>query len=88
LPKAEDIKISTSSACVIVSDNGFGISEKILPSLFKAYSQGKTEENRENLKGTGLGLSIIKGLAEVHGGKVGVVSKDGFGSSFFFTLPI
>lgn len=88
LPKAEDIKVSTSSVCVIVSDNGFGISEKILPSLFKAYTQGKTEENRENLKGTGLGLSIVKGLAEVHGGKVGVVSKDGFGSSFFFTLPI
>ncbi len=88
LPKEKDVNVSTSSVCVVVSDDGFGVAPELLPNLFKMYSQVKSKEQSEGVKGTGLGLSIVKGLSEVHGGKSGVVSKDGLGSSFFFTLPV
>ncbi|MEK7642386.1 MAG: GAF domain-containing sensor histidine kinase [Patescibacteria group bacterium] len=88
LPKAQDIKVNTSSICVMVSDNGCGVSERVLATLFKNYAQAKSGATEGGQKGTGLGLSIVKRMSEAHGGLAGAVSKDGFGSSFFFTLPI
>lgn len=88
LPKQGDLNPPTASICVVVSDNGSGISNQVLPNLFKTYSQGQLPTLSDRPKGTGLGLSIVKGLVEAHKGKTGVVSKDGFGSSFFFTIPL
>ena len=42
----------------------------------------------KKIKGTGLGLVIVKGIIEEHKGEIGVVSKLGYGSTFFFTLPL
>lgn len=66
-----------------VSDTGSGISEANLPHVFDRYWQAK----QFAFRGTGLGLSIAKRLVEAHGGKIGVQSKLGEGSTFFFTLP-
>ena len=74
---------------VLISDNGFGIKESEMKNLFGKFKQLK--QNAEVLKkqkGTGLGLVITKGIVEGHGGEIGAVSKEGEGTTFFFTLPL
>ena len=67
-----------------IRDTGCGISKDQLPHVFERFWQAK---HRQYL-GSGLGLYITKGIVQMHGGKVGVESKSGEGSLFYFTLPI
>lgn len=70
----------------VVKDTGSGISEENLTKLFSKFEQfGKPGASSE--KGSGLGLVISKSIIEAHGGRMGVESELGKGSSFFFTLP-
>ncbi len=69
-----------------VSDTGIGISQEHLSRLFERFYRVDKARSRE-LGGTGLGLSIVKHIIQVHGGTVGVESKVGKGSRFFFILP-
>ena len=65
-----------------VTDNGTGIPEDQLDSIFDKGVTGRKEEG-----GTGLGLAIVKTIIEAHGGKITVESKPGLGSTFRFTVP-
>jgi signal transduction histidine kinase len=67
-----------------VTDSGCGIAAKDLPVLFDRFWQANQRSNRG---GIGLGLSIAKGIVEGHQGTIGVESKEGQGTTFFFTLP-
>ena len=87
-PSSLELNANKNDLCVVVSDTGIGISEDSLKGLFHTYKQAKISPVSKEDKGTGLGLVIAKGIAEAHGGKVGAVSKEGAGSSFFFTIPI
>jgi len=70
----------------MISDTGIGISEEDIPRVFQKFQQfGRTPGAGD--KGTGLGLSIVKGIVELHKGKVQVVSQVGKGSTFTFWLP-
>jgi CheY-like chemotaxis protein/HPt (histidine-containing phosphotransfer) domain-containing protein len=69
-----------------VRDTGIGIPADRVQRLFRSFSQVDTSIARE-YGGTGLGLAISKGLVELMGGKLWVESEEGFGSTFFFTLP-
>ncbi len=71
---------------VCVSDTGDGINAKQLLNLFQRYSK-KEEPNGSQDTGTGLGLYICKHIVEQHGGKIWIESKEGIGTSVFFTLP-
>ncbi len=71
---------------VSVQDTGPGITPAEQERLFRRFSQLGTPAARGGL-GTGLGLSIAKALVEAHGGRIGVDSEPGRGSTFWFTLP-
>ncbi len=71
---------------VSVRDNGIGISEEGQEKLFEKFRQIDQDTVRV-YGGSGLGLSISKGLVEAMKGKIWVQSKEGEGSTFFFTFP-
>jgi signal transduction histidine kinase/CheY-like chemotaxis protein len=70
-----------------VSDNGSGIAPALLPRVFDLFTQGvRTLERAEG--GLGLGLPLVRGLVELHGGRVEAMSAgEGQGSSFIMELP-
>ncbi|MBE9469462.1 MAG: response regulator [Bacteroidetes bacterium] len=68
-----------------ISDTGIGISQKQLSLIFESFTQGENHTTRI-FSGTGLGLSIVKRLVEVQGGHLSVISEEGKGSTFSFTI--
>ena len=66
-----------------VRDDGPGIGDAEMPHLFDRWFQGQSGDRR----GKGLGLFIARSIVEAHGGEIGVETKAGVGSTFFFLLP-
>ncbi len=71
----------------VVSDTGIGMSKQQLDRIFQPFMQGDSSINRK-YGGTGLGLTITKQYVELMGGELKVESKEGEGSTFYYTLPI
>lgn len=72
---------------ISVCDTGIGIPAQDLPRIFERFYKVDRSRNRE-VGGTGLGLAIAKHLIEGHGGRLWADSKEGHGSTFYFTLPL
>jgi two-component system phosphate regulon sensor histidine kinase PhoR len=67
-----------------VRDTGVGIPADEVPRIFERFY--RVDKSRTG-NGTGLGLSIAKHIVEAHGGKIWVESREGQGSTFYFTIP-
>jgi PAS domain S-box-containing protein len=72
-----------SAIRIWVEDTGVGIRPDQLDHVFDRFWQADRQAHR----GAGLGLAVAKGVVEAHGGQIGVTSRPGAGSTFFFTLP-
>jgi PAS domain S-box-containing protein len=70
-----------------VQDSGIGMPEELRTRLFEKFMQADNSITRR-YGGTGLGLAICKQLVELMGGVIGVDSRPGFGSKFWFELPL
>lgn len=68
------------------TDYGTGIPDEFQSKLFERFTQSDSSDTRAK-GGTGLGLSISKIIMEKHGGRIGFVSKEGIGSTFYIELP-
>ena len=66
-----------------VADNGLGFGQEFSERIFGLFQR---LHNRE-VEGTGMGLAIARRIIERHGGEIWAESKEGVGSTFFFTLP-
>jgi PAS domain S-box-containing protein len=71
---------------VRIEDRGAGISEAAQARLFERFHQIDSSDARRKA-GTGLGLAICKAIVEQHGGRIGVTSRVGEGSTFWFRVP-
>ena len=74
------------SAHLEVSDRGIGIPPEDVPHIFERFQRANNVDDRR-FAGMGLGLYICKGVAEEHGGTIGVRSRQGEGSTFEVVLP-
>lgn len=70
---------------VRVVDQGIGMPTNVVDHLFKKFY--RSHRSRDSVAGSGIGLYISKMIIESHGGSISVVSREGEGSTFCFTVP-
>lgn len=85
------IKIETSirndKVFISVKDHGIGIPSDSLKKIWERFY--KTDLSRgKDKKGTGLGLAIVKEIIQTHGEHINVISTEGVGTEFIFTMPL
>lgn len=85
------IKVETSlkknKLFVSVKDTGIGIPKDDLKQIWDRFYKSDLSRGRDK-KGTGLGLSIVKEIINCHGENINVISTEGVGSEFIFSLPL
>ena len=73
--------------CVSVADRGIGIAPAEQKQVFDQYYRSSDPLARRK-KGTGLGLTIVRYIMEAHGGRVGIDSRQGEGTTFSLHFPL
>ena len=79
--------LANGTVIVEVIDEGIGIAPEMLPHVFEMFAQSSQAIGRSQ-GGLGIGLALVKGLVELHGGRVEVDSDGRHGSRFTVVLPI
>lgn len=81
------IKQKEKVLCISIEDNGEGIKQEKLTTIFERFVQGDDPLTRKR-EGSGIGLSLTKSIIEMHHGSIGVESEVGKGTKFTICLPI
>ena len=76
-------RLNNDEVRIEVQDNGIGIKEEFREDVFKMF---KRLQSRRKYEGAGIGLAVCKKIVNNHGGRIGVESKEGEGSTFWFVL--
>ncbi|HXD10691.1 MAG TPA: HAMP domain-containing sensor histidine kinase [Anaerolineales bacterium] len=71
-----------------VADTGIGVESDALPRLFDRFYQADPSRAGGEKHGAGLGLAIVREIVQAHGGKIGVQSQAGHGTTFTIQLPL
>jgi PAS domain S-box-containing protein len=79
-------QIDENEARFVVHDQGRGIPQDKLETVFERFRQVDASDSRE-MGGTGLGLAICRSIIQQHGGRIWATSPPGHGAFFHFTLP-
>lgn len=79
------VSVSEKEECIAISvtDNGCGIPVEHLPNVTKKFYKANYSQ-----RGSGIGLAIVDEIVELHGGKLEIISEEGFGTTVTITLPI
>lgn len=77
-----------TSLRISVTDNGLGIKEENQSKLFRMFGTFKDTSKNVNVQGIGLGLFICKLIVQKFNGMIDFVSKEGEGTTFFFTFEV
>jgi K+-sensing histidine kinase KdpD len=80
-------EVRSADVVVMVADQGIGISPEDLIPLFEKYFRVRSAVNL-HVSGTGLGLPIARAIVELHGGRIWAESKQGEGTTIYFSLPL
>ena len=78
---------AAGTVSVRVQDTGEGIPADLLPYIFEKFVAGESEDRRRQSYDSGLGLTFCRLAVECHGGRIGVESRPGEGTTVTFHLP-
>ncbi|MCW8107748.1 PAS domain-containing protein [Alteromonas ponticola] len=82
------VQVQNGKVQLRVTDNGIGMDEALLPTVFDLFAQGKRAPDRSQ-GGLGIGLALVRSIVEQHGGSVAATSPGlNLGSTFTITLPL
>ena len=73
--------------CTRDRDHGIGIPKDSLSKIWERFYKSDLSRGKDK-RGTGLGLSIVKEIVQAHGENINVISTEGVGTEFIFTLPL